>query len=216
MKPGVLEIETIPLGPLETNAYVVRPAGQSDCWVIDPGMSPAPLLGRLRTLELRVRRVIITHGHADHIAGIGAVLAAYPEATTVGPAGDLEMYADPVRNVSAMFGFPLTAPPPQALVQHGDTLTLGTTQWRVLDTAGHTPGSVSYYCPQAAVAFVGDALFAGGIGRCDIPGASLPQLLRNIRENLLTLPADTTVFSGHGEPTTIGAESSTNPMLAGG
>ena len=99
------------------------------------------------------------------------------------------------------------------MVRPGQTLTLGDSSWAVLDTSGHTPGGVSYYCESAAVAIVGDALFAGSIGRTDLPGTSTERLVSNIRSQLLSLPEQTRVLTGHGPETTIGVERQTNPFV---
>ena len=116
-------------------------------------------------------------------------------------------------NMSAAFGFNITAPPADQTVQAGDELKMGSLIWRVLDTSGHTPGGVSYYCAETETAITGDALFAESIGRTDIPGASEADLLKNIRENLLTLPDATRVLPDHGPISNIGHERKCNPFL---
>jgi glyoxylase-like metal-dependent hydrolase (beta-lactamase superfamily II) len=123
------------------------------------------------------------------------------------------MLGDPVANVSAMFGLSLTCPPADELLSPGQTLSEDGLAWRVLDTSGHTPGGVSYHCAEAGVVLTGDALFEGSIGRTDIPGADAERLLRNIRENLLSLPDLTRVLPGHGPETTVGRERRNNPFL---
>ena len=126
------------------------------------------------------------------------------------------MRADAEANLSAAFGFDVTACGADDLVRPGRSLVLGDFQWAVLDTSGHTPGGVSYYCSQAGVVIVGDALFAKSIGRTDLPGASASRLIRNIQKNLLSLPDQTRVLPGHGPETTIGAEKRTNPFFQPG
>ena len=123
------------------------------------------------------------------------------------------MLGDPDKNLSTPFGVPMTGPPADELLQPGGELTLGHTVWTVLDTSGHTPGGVSYYCPMEKLVIVGDALFAGSIGRTDIPGADHRQLIDNIQRNLMTLPDDTRAIPGHGPETVIGLERATNPFL---
>lgn len=213
MATDLIDIACLELGPLQTNCYVVSRPGGPTCWVFDPGVGPRPLLDHLQREGLEVERIVLTHGHGDHLAGAGAVKRAYPQAIFTVPAGDEPMLADPGANLSGLFGMAITAPPADQLVRPGDRLSLGTVEWVVLDTAGHTPGGGSWHCPSAGVVIVGDALFAGGIGRFDLPGADGDRLIDNIRRHLLTLDDDTRVLSGHGPATTIGWERRTNPFL---
>ena len=176
-------------------------------------MSPGPLTAYLQADGLRVVRIVLTHGHCDHIAGVGAVKEAFPDAVITVPAGDAAMLTDTGANLSQLFGTLITAPPAEQQVVPGEYLQLGRITWEVLDTAGHTAGGVSYYSPAAGVVIAGDALFADSIGRCDLPGADLATLVANIRRNLLTLPPKTRVLPGHGPASTIGAEARGNPYL---
>jgi len=209
----ICEIDCLALGAFQTNCYVVRPAGETDCWVVDPGMGPAPLLAHLRARRLSVTRIVITHGHCDHLAGVGAVKEAFGAAVITAPAGDAAMLTDAEANLSEAFGLPMTAPAAEEQVAPGDELELGDLTWRVLDTAGHSAGGVSYYSAAAGVVIVGDSLFADSIGRCDLPGADSATLVANIRRNLLALPSETRVLPGHGPASTIGAEARGNPYL---
>jgi len=208
-----LRIDTLPLGPMETNCYVLR-SGDC-CWVVDPGLWPEPLLEFLQSGRIEPAAIILTHGHGDHIAGIGRLTERFAAARVVCPADDAEMLTDADSNLSAAFGMPITAPPADELIRPGQSLALGGTNWTVLDTSGHTPGGVSFHCPGEKVVITGDALFAGGIGRSDIPGADGGRLLSNIRNNLLVLDDETRVLPGHGPATTIGDERRTNPFLSG-
>jgi len=208
-----LQIDTLVLGPLETNCYVLRSGG--DCWVVDPGMWPGPLLEFLSAEAIEATAILLTHGHGDHIAGIATLKERFPAARVVCPAGDAGMLTDANANLSAAFGTPITAPPADELIRPGQSLALGGTNWTVLDTSGHTPGGVSLHCAGEKVVITGDALFAGGIGRSDIPGADGGRLLSNIRNNLLVLDDETRVLPGHGPETTIGDERRVNPFFAG-
>jgi hydroxyacylglutathione hydrolase len=219
MADNLYEINCVVLGPFETNCFIVRPVGQSVCWVVDPGpgsdrsAEPRALLNRLKSGKLQVERVLVTHGHGDHIAGIPAVKLAYPRAVVTVSQDDAAMLADAELNLSADFGMPVTAGSADQCVRPGDRLDLGGGTWQVLDTSGHTPGGVSFYCRSAGVVIVGDALFAGSIGRSDIPGGDGERLIANIREQLMSLPDDTRVLCGHGPETTIGAERRGNPYV---
>ena len=211
LQAGDLSIDCLQLGELMTNCYILTAEGA--CWIVDPGLSPKPLLSHLAGRELSPERVLLTHGHGDHIAGVAAVKQAYPDAVVTVPAGDAAMLTDPMANLSRPFGFEITAPTADQIVAFGDELAMGELTWQVLDVSGHTPGGAAYYCPDAQVVLAGDALFAESIGRTDIPGANDRQLLRNIRQNLLTLPDPTQVLPGHGPTTTIGHERKFNPFL---
>ncbi|MDY6913195.1 MAG: MBL fold metallo-hydrolase [Planctomycetota bacterium] len=212
MSKASFQINTFVLGPLATNTYVLQDGDA--CWVVDPAMWPGPLVQFIQKVKLSPQRILLTHAHGDHIAGIGDLKSAWPQLEVFCPAGDADMLADASANMSAAFDAPITAPPAEQLIQPGRTLTLGQTQLEVLDTSGHTPGGVSYYCPHQSVVLTGDALFAGSIGRCDIPGASESRLTANIRNHLLNLPDETVVLPGHGPHTTIGAERRGNPFLS--
>lgn len=186
-------------------------------WVIDPSFAPHVhrLIDHARENNVQVEKIILTHGHGDHIAGIDAVQAAFPQAEVLIAAEDEVMLRDPELNLSRPFGVDVTAA--SRVRQHlvpGAELTLGPTSWQVLDTSGHSPGGRSLYCPACGLVIVGDALFAGSIGRTDFPGSDHQQLISNIRQNLLRLPGETIVYCGHGPTTTIENERKSNPFVA--
>lgn len=208
-----VEIATIVLGPLETNTYVIR--CDNCCAVVDPGMSPGPLLEYLDDKNAQVELILLTHGHGDHFAGAGQIKATYDRARLCCPAADADMLGDAELNMSACFGMTLIGPKPDELLAPGGVVSIGSSQWQILNTCGHSPGGISYYCSEAKVVLTGDALFCGGIGRTDIPTAQYDLLLKNIREQLLTLPDRTRVLPGHGPGTTIGRERRTNPFVGG-
>jgi len=208
-----LQIERFALGPLQTNSYVLQSRGE--CVVVDPGVGPAPLIRYLESANLVPKSIWLTHGHGDHIGGILPLREAFGEVAVCCPAADAHMLTSPEANMSAPFGFPLAARPADRLLEPGTAAMIGQASWQILDTSGHTPGGVSFYCPGAAVVLTGDALFAGSIGRTDIPGADSARLLENIRRELLVLPEETRVLPGHGPETTIGRERRSNPFLLG-
>ena len=196
---------------METNAYVIVSDGV--CAVVDPGMAQENLLDILGE-NGGVEFILLTHGHGDHIGGAGKIKELYDRAMICCPTADADMLADAELNMSAPFGMPMTAPNADKLLQTDDVITIGDSQWQVLDTAGHTPGGVSYYCRDQNVVLTGDALFFASIGRTDIPAASGKLLVKNIRKNLLSLPDQTRVLPGHGPATTIGRERRVNPFLS--
>ena len=206
-----ITVDIFALGPLETNCYVLRSYQQ--CWVIDPGIGVWPVLQHLKQANLTPTRILLTHGHGDHIAGCDEMRKEWPGLKVACSAADAPMLTDPVLNVSALFGLPLQVAAADEFIEPGQTLQLGAAQVHVLDTSGHSPGGLSFYVPSIRAVFTGDALMDGGVGRTDMPGCSEQKLLDNIRKHLLTLPDDTRVFGGHGNSSTIGLEKVDNPYL---
>lgn len=212
---GPVVVERFVLGPFETNCYLVRASVGGGVWVVDAGFDPAPMLDRLAALRQPVEAILLTHAHADHIAGLNEVKAAHPSAPILIHPAETGFLADPARNLSEGFGVPITAPAADGPLEDGRSLTLGGVEWTALHTPGHSPGGVTLHCAAADVALVGDTLFAGSIGRFDFPTSDEAALFRSIRQRLYALPDETVVYSGHGEPTTIGREKATNPFVRG-
>ncbi len=207
-----LTIDILVTGPLEVNTYVLRSAGR--CCVVDPGsMMHDHFVRFLVDGQIDVEQIWLTHGHGDHIAGVRMLKEMFPAAIVHCPAADAEMLADPDANLSTWYDVTITAPPGDVLVQPGSSLTIGRTAWQVLDTSGHTPGGVSFYCQGEQVVLTGDSLFAGGIGKTEIPQGDLGRLLANIHANLLALPDETRILPGHGPESTIGRERRGNFFL---
>ena len=161
---------------------------------------------------------MLTHAHCDHIAGAFDVVKAFSQ----GGAGALPVWvheaerdwlSNPMLNLSALMGLPVTAPEAARLLREGDELELAGEKWRVLHTPGHSPGGITLWHEASGTAIVGDALFAGSIGRTDFPGSSFEVLARSIREKLYKLPDETRVLPGHGPETTIGREKRSNPFV---
>ncbi len=215
---GCLQVAVFVEPLFQENGYLLSVEGEREAWVIDPGLPPQPvkLAAAIRERNLQLQAILLTHCHVDHIAGIGPLREQFAQAQIWCPRDEQDMLGDAEANMSAPFGYAVTAPPADRLLAPGDELTLGRLSWRVLDVSGHSPGGVAYYSPQAGVVFTGDALFAGSIGRYDFPGSSGRRLLSNVRRHLLSLPPDTVVYSGHGPSTTIGEESESNPFLEEG
>lgn len=212
---GLFRLRTVVSPIYEENCYIVARPGRDDCVVIDPGLDPRSILSVLEDEGLTPAMILNTHGHADHIAGNATLKEAYPGAPIVIGRNDEPMLTDPVLNLSAHSGFPVTSPPADSLVAEGDILEVAGFQWEVLDIPGHSPGHVVFVqrFPAGQVAvFGGDVLFRGSIGRTDFPGGDHEGLIRGIRRKLFTLPDDTVVYPGHGPVTTVAREKRSNPF----
>lgn len=208
-----LQVRTFTLGPYQTNCYLAWLKGSPDCWVIDASFDPEPIIKSVAELGLSPRRLILTHAHVDHIAGVSAVKRAFPAMQVAIHEAESAWLGDAELNLSAFSGTPVSTAGPDEVLREGEQLKLGDTSWNVLHTPGHSPGSISLHCAAAGVVFCGDALFAGSIGRTDFPGCSFEQLEASIRSRLYTLPDDTRALPGHGPATTIGREKRSNPFV---
>jgi hydroxyacylglutathione hydrolase len=197
-----LQVVSLPLGAYGTNCYLVAREGSEDAVVIDPGDEPERVLETLAGRGWTARAILVTHGHLDHIGAVRD-LARDTGAPVWMARGD----ADDLRS------FPPAPYEPDHLVGGGDTVEVAGIAFRTFDVPGHTAGSVAFSA--GGVAFVGDVLFAGSVGRTDLAGGDWPTLERSIALLLSELPSDTVVASGHGPPTTLERELETNPFLAG-
>lgn len=209
-----LRIETFCLGPYQTNCYLLLTP--SACALIDAGFEPAPMIEAIRDHGLEPEALVLTHAHLDHIAGVRAVRAAFPNVPILIHRAEAAWLTDSVLNLSAMIGMPVTAPPADRLLDDGDELILAQRRWEVRHTPGHSPGGIALWCAEERVVISGDALFAGSIGRTDFPGGDFETLEASIRAKLYSLPDDTRVFAGHGPETTIGREKRDNPYVRPG
>jgi len=184
---------------------------------VDPGSPPQAddILVFIRDHELTPLAIVLTHAHADHIAGVDDVLAGTGDLPVYLAREEWPMLTDAVQNLSASLGMPVSSGSARDVrdLAVGSTLDLESTRWVVGDVSGHSPGGRSLYCAEQSVVMVGDALFAGSVGRVDFPHSHGPTLLANIKKTLLALPDETRVLSGHGSETTIGAERATNPFI---
>jgi glyoxylase-like metal-dependent hydrolase (beta-lactamase superfamily II) len=210
-----LRIQAVISDIFAENAYVVHLPGRSDCLVIDPGLNPERILAVLDEEGVVVAAILITHGHADHIAGNAAIKERFPAAPLIIGRGDAPKLTDPELNLSLPFGFEVTSPPADRLVDEGETLDLAGIPLVVYDTPGHSAGHVVFVHRGGSpwLVFGGDVLFRGSVGRTDIPEGSFEQLRTSIEEKLFVLADDTIVLPGHGGPTTIGQERQFNPFV---
>lgn len=212
MTAPTLRIERFSPGPYQTNCYLLSAEGAQGCWIIDAGFEPGAMLRRAAELG-GVKAIILTHTHIDHIAGVHAAKQAFPDAPLCVHAAEAGWLQDPRLNLSAFSGKPTTTPPADRTLAESDTISVHGHEFSVLHTPGHSPGSISVYCPGSSLVISGDALFAGSIGRTDFPGCSFEQLAESIRTKLYALPDDTRVLPGHGPATTIGNEKRSNPFV---
>lgn len=205
-----LQVERFPVGPLQTNCYLVYDSDTLEAVVIDPGNDAPMILSRIYKLKLNVKAVFLTHTHGDHIGALREVIEVTGAPIYVHPL-EADWLADPLKNLSIHIGEEVQAPEATHLFQSGETIDMLGRTWTVIETPGHTPGGVSLAVENFVM--TGDALFAGSIGRTDLPGSDSEALLRGIREGLYRLPDDTVVYPGHGSSTTIGKEKRTNPYV---
>ena len=180
--------------------------------LIDPGEEAELFLRRLDHENFVLKSVWLTHGHLDHVDGVKQIVDETGAEVFLHP-DDRELYDRLVQQGAAWGLHPQNPPPPDHDLAHGDELRVGESSFSVLHVPGHSMGGVAFL--GYGVVFVGDALFAGSIGRTDLPGGDTETLLTSIREQLLSLPDETVVYPGHGPETTVGAERRTNPFLKG-
>jgi glyoxylase-like metal-dependent hydrolase (beta-lactamase superfamily II) len=218
MESSSAQIARIVSLPFEECTYVANLAGQNDCLVVDPGLEPELILAHLDRQGLTPAAILNTHGHADHIGGNEALKERWPNCPLVIGHGDAPMLTSAARNLSAGFGGQVLSPPADATVREGDVYSAAGFDLEVHEIPGHSPGHVVFIWKGHSPYYVfgGDVLFAGSIGRTDFPGGSLTLLRDGIHRWLFTLPDDTLVLPGHGDPTTIGEEKRSNPYVGGG
>jgi len=204
--------EIVPVGMLQCNCSIFGDEESHEAIVIDPGDNIDEILAILERHALRVKEIVITHAHIDHIGG-AAKLKAVTGAPVLMNANDQELYDQLDVQASWLGMEPPTRTAIDAAARDGDVLTLGPAEFRVLHTPGHTQGSISLWIPAENKLIAGDTLFRDSIGRTDLPGGNPRQILRSIEDKLLQLPEETVVVPGHGANTTIGREKERNPFL---
>ncbi|MBI5166967.1 MAG: MBL fold metallo-hydrolase [candidate division NC10 bacterium] len=198
------------VGPLENNVYLVSDRGSRKAALIDPGLESEGILQHLEQAGLQLELIINTHGHFDHIYA-NAFFKAKTGAKVLIHKKDLSGLRR-LQDEALLFGLRAApSPEPDRLLQEGDLIELAGFSFQVLHTPGHTPGGICLY--HDGMVFVGDTLFAGSIGRTDLPGGSYEALIASVQKKLFVLPEETVVYPGHGPETTIGEEKRTNPFF---
>ncbi|WP_113699652.1 MBL fold metallo-hydrolase [Nonomuraea lactucae] len=211
-------IAGFPAGAFQTNCYVIAPAAGEECVIVDPGQDAVAGIDELlREHRLKPVAVLLTHGHLDHVWSVAPVCGARDVPAWIHP-DDRHLLSDPAAGWSpssaGLFGgLTLSEPDDVRELADGARLPLAGLEFTVDHTPGHTRGSVSFRLPGDEIMFSGDLLFAGSIGRTDLPGGDYPTILRSLASKCLPLPDDTVVLPGHGPQTTIGHERAANPYL---
>jgi hydroxyacylglutathione hydrolase len=211
----MLEIVPFTLGPAQTNAYLVADPETREAAVIDPAWDGHLILAEAQKRGWRIAHLWYTHAHFDHIGGAGAIadalnplplVALHPNDHVLWRAG----------GGGALFGFDIDpGPEPTIDFTQGQILRLGSVEFEVRFTPGHTPGHCILYVPASNVCFCGDLIFSGSVGRTDFPGGSWEQLEESIKKQVFTMPDETRLLSGHGPETSVGEEKRNNPFVAG-
>jgi hydroxyacylglutathione hydrolase len=208
-------VESFPVGPLRCNCTILGDEVTHEAIVVDPGDNIPEVLSRLAKHGLTLRQIVITHAHIDHVGG-AAQLKKVTGAPVFLNQKDLQLL-NMMEIQAGWLGIPTPqVAAPDASAEDGMAIGLPSLPGEVLHTPGHTPGSICLLFPEHHLLLAGDTLFAGSIGRTDLPGGDSRQILRSLRDRLLVLPDTTRVVPGHGEETTIGEERQSNPFLQPG
>lgn len=206
-------LESLTIGMLATNCYIVAAGKGAPAVVIDPAGEVKSIVSRLRRAELECVGVLCTHGHVDHVAGAGPLSDAVGAPVYIHAADAGSLASPRTRLMGLAGGVMATRPREVRYLVDGDSVEVGDVSLAVLHTPGHTPGGVSFYTP--GYLFCGDLIFQGSIGRTDLRGGSLQGLLQAVKDKVWDLPGDTLILPGHGPETTLGEEKRHNPFLRG-
>jgi hydroxyacylglutathione hydrolase len=208
-------VERLSVGPFQENCYIIGDEESGTGALIDPGDEAARIALTVERTGLAISQILVTHAHVDHVRAVAPLVDEY--ACPVLMHQEAEAMLKTVPQQALMMGIKFgKVPAVDQRIGDDEVLEVGNIRLRSLYTPGHAPGHLAFYAEEEGVVFAGDALFAGGIGRTDLPDGSMELLLQSISERLLTLPDETRVLSGHGPETTIGQERLYNPFLSGG
>lgn len=203
-----MRITCLAVGRLETNCYLVRGEDAPEGLIVDPGGEPDRIVRACREEGLEPLYIVNTHAHPDHTGADGEVKEAFPQAELCIGANDMELHALASGSPSFMVGAEAGPPEPDVLLEDGQELRAGGCVLRVIETPGHSPGSICLLVEDEdpPTVFCGDLIFEGDVGRTDLPGGSTEELKRSIEERIFTLPDETILLPGHEGATTVGAE----------
>jgi hydroxyacylglutathione hydrolase len=208
-------LEMLTVGPFQENSYIIGDEDSGAGVVVDPGDEAARIALAVEQTDLEVGSIIVTHAHIDHVGAVAALADEY--ACPVLMHAESEPVLMQLPTQAMMMGLKFgKVPAVDRHISDGEVLEVGKLRLRSLYTPGHAPGHLAFYIEDEGVVLSGDALFAGSVGRVDLPGGSMEVLMRSIEERLLTLPDETWVYPGHGPQTSIGNERTSNPFLQGG
>lgn len=206
----MLEIRTIPVGMGQANCYII--SDDEEALIVDPGAGANIIQTTIEQIDTKPVAILLTHTHYDHIGALDAIREEYQVPVYVHPE-EQAWLQDPAKNLSGLQGNHMTAQKADHFFQPKETLEISNFKLTVVSTPGHSPGGVSFIFEEDELVVTGDALFAGSIGRTDLPGSEPEKLLEGIREQLFTLPDDYTIYPGHGGQSTLGNEKQTNPFF---
>jgi glyoxylase-like metal-dependent hydrolase (beta-lactamase superfamily II) len=207
-----MKIETIVVSPFEVNCFLIWENDDNSGVIIDPGDEDELIAERIAKHGFKPGAILLTHGHGDHIGAVKPLKEKFNIPIYIGRE-DAPMLLSPSANVSAMFGYQIVCPPADHLLKDGDRFKIGSLEFSVLATPGHTRGGICYLTGNNLIC--GDTIFFGSIGRTDFPGGNYQTLIESINKQILSLPDDITCYPGHGPATTVGNERRSNPFLAG-